>query len=185
MATQEEKRRPKLGQPSTSTRLFPRSLLKLRKNTGQVCILSRHNCGITVDIADGHIENIPADETSPLSHSYICDKRFGVNRGHHLSLPPKRKPDGEFERISWDQAISVIAFQLKAITAEHFLVAFGLVGIGGQANHLYAPSGVIFLWLMKSRRLFNTLAQEKTQHRLVGKWMLDNSSGARLRLRKP
>ncbi len=167
--------------------IFKISIESEKKDKATVCRLSSHNCGLTVDIADGHIENIRANETSSLAHGYICDKGFSVdycvNHGHHLSHPPKRKPNGGFERISWDQAISVIAFQPKPITVEHFLSAFALVGIGGQANHLDVPYGVTFLRLMKSRRLFNALAKEKTQHWTVEKWMLDNSSGTRLRPR--
>ncbi len=154
------------------------------KDKTTVCVLCSHNCGLIVDLVDGHIENIRADASSPLSHGYICNKGFSVdhyvNHAQRLSHPLKRKPDGGFERISWDQAISEIASRLKAITAEYSPRAFGLVGIGGQANHLDAPYGVTFLSLMKSRRFFNTLAQEKTQHWLVEKWMLDSSSGTML-----
>ena len=154
------------------------------KDKATVCVLCSHNCGLIVDLVDGHIENIRADKSSPLSHGYICNKGFSVdhyvNHAQRLSHPLKRKSDGGFERISWNQAISEIASQLKAITAEHSPRAFGLVGIGGQANHLDAPYGVTFLSLMKSRRFFNALAQEKTQHWLVEKWMLDSSSGTML-----
>ena len=154
------------------------------RDKATVCVLCSHNCVLIVDLVDGHIENIRADESSPLSHGYICNKGFSVdhyvNHAQRLSHPLKRKPDGGFERISWDQAISEIASQLKTITTETSPRAFGLVGIGGQANHLHAPYGVTFLSLMKSRRFFNALAQEKTQHWLVEKWMLDSSSGTML-----
>jgi anaerobic selenocysteine-containing dehydrogenase len=154
------------------------------KDQTTVCVLCSHNCGLTVDINDGHIENIRADASSPISHGYICNKGFSVdhyvNHAQRLSHPLKRKPDGGFEQIGWDQAIAEIAERLTSIIAQHSPRACGLVGIGGQANHLDAPYGVTFLSLMKSRRFFNSLAQEKSQHWLVEKWMLDSSSGTML-----
>ena len=154
------------------------------KDQTTVCVLCSHNCGLTVDINEGHIENIRADDSSPISHGYICNKGFSVdhyvNHAQRLSHPLKRKPDGGFEPIGWDQAIAEIAERLSTIIARHSPRACGLVGIGGQANHLDAPYGVTFLSLMKSRRFFNSLAQEKSQHWLVEKWMLDSSSGTML-----
>ncbi len=154
------------------------------KDQTTVCVLCSHNCGLTVDINEGHIENIRADASSPVSHGYICNKGFSVdhyvNHAQRLSTPLKRKPDGGFEQVSWDQAIPEIAERLTAIMTQHSPRACGLVGIGGQANHLDAPYGVTFLSLMKSRRFFNSLAQEKSQHWLVEQWMLDSSSGTML-----
>lgn len=149
-----------------------------------LCVLCSHNCGLKVDIVDGHIENIRADETNPISHGYICNKGFSVdhyvNHAQRLSHPLKRKPDGGFVRVSWEQAIAEIADKLGALIDNHSPRAVGLVGIGGQANHLDAPYGVTFLSLLKSRRFFNALAQEKSQHWLVENWMLDSSSGSML-----
>ena len=154
------------------------------KDRTTVCVLCSHNCSLTVDIHAGHIENIRADESSPLSHGYICNKGFSVdhyvNHAQRLSHPLKRKPEGGFEQISWDQAVAEIAERLTAIVSQHSPRACGLVGIGGQANHLDAPYGVTFLSLLKSRRFFNSLAQEKSQHWLIEKWMLDSSSGTTL-----
>ena len=154
------------------------------KDQTTVCVLCSHNCSLKVDINDGHIENIRADESSPVSHGYICNKGFSidhyVNHAQRLSHPLKRKPDGGFEQVSWDVAIAEISEKLKSIVSEYSPRAFGLVGIGGQANHLDAPYGVTFLSLMKSRRFFNSLAQEKSQHWLIEKWMLDSSSGTML-----
>ena len=110
------------------------------KDQATVCVLCSHNCGLTVDINDGHIENIRADAASPISHGYICNKGFSVdhyvNHAQRLSHPLKRKPDGGFEPIGWDQAIAEIAERLTTIIAQHSPRACGVVGIGGQANHL-------------------------------------------------
>lgn len=154
------------------------------RDQATVCVLCSHNCGLTVDLVDGHIENIRADKSSPISHGYICNKGFSVdhyvNHAQRLSHPLKRKPDGGFAQVSWDEALGDIAAKLGALIAAHSPRSVGLVGIGGQANHLDAPYGVTFLSLLKSRRFFNSLAQEKSQHWMVENWMLDSSSGTML-----
>ena len=128
------------------------------KDQATVCVLCSHNCALKVDIVEGRIENIRADETSPISHGYICNKGFSipsyVNHAQRLSQPLKRRPDGGFDEVSWDQAIAEISTKLKTVREQHSPRSIGLVGIGGQANHMDAPFGVTFLQLLGSRRFF-------------------------------
>ena len=83
------------------------------KDRTTVCVLCSHNCSLTVDIHAGHIENIRADESSPLSHGYICNKGFSVdhyvNHAQRLSHRSNASREGGFEQISWDQAVAEIA----------------------------------------------------------------------------
>jgi anaerobic selenocysteine-containing dehydrogenase len=147
------------------------------ENLATVCVLCSHNCGLRVDVVGGRIVEIRADESSPISKGYICNKGFAI--GHYVEHaqrtrhPLKRRDDGTFERIGWKQAIAEIATRLGAIREEHSPRAIGLVGIGGQANHMDAPYGLTFLSALGSKRWFNALAQEKTQHFLVDQWMFD------------
>lgn len=147
------------------------------KDLATVCVLCSHNCGLRVDVADGRISAVRADASSPISKGYICNKGFSirhyVEHAQRLEHPLKRRADGSFERIGWDQAIAEIAERLSAIRAAHSPRAIGLVGIGGQANHMDAPYGLTFLTALGSKRWFNALAQEKTQHFLIDQWMFD------------
>jgi anaerobic selenocysteine-containing dehydrogenase len=147
------------------------------ENLATVCVLCSHNCGLRVDVADGKITEIRADESSPITHGYICNKGFAikhyVEHAQRVEHPLKRRADGSFERISWQQAIGEIAARLSDIRDKHSPRSIGLVGIGGQANHMDAPYGLTFLSALGSKRWFNAFAQEKTQHFLVGQWMFD------------
>ena len=144
-----------------------------------VCVLCSHNCGIRVDVARGRIAAIRADETNPITHGYICNKGFSiplyVDHVQRVQHPLRRRPDGEFERITWDTAISEIALKLNDVRRRHSPRAIGLVGIGGQANHMDAPYGLGFLRGLGSRKWFNAFAQEKTQHNLMDQWMFNAS----------
>jgi anaerobic selenocysteine-containing dehydrogenase len=149
-----------------------------------VCVLCSHNCGICVDVRGGRIAAIRADDANPITAGYICNKAFSlqhyVEHAQRVEHPLRRRADGGFERIGWPQAIAEIAARLSAIRRDHSPRAIGLVGIGGQANHLDAPYGLGFLRALGSRRWFNAFAQEKTQHALVDQWMFDASPAAYL-----
>ena len=142
-----------------------------------VCVLCSHNCGLRVDVAGGKIVAVRADEANPISKGYVCNKGFSirhyVEHAQRLEHPLKRRDDGTFERIPWEQAITEIAARLSEIRAAHSPRSIGLVGIGGQANHMDAPYGLTFLSALGSKRWFNAFAQEKTQHFLVSQWMFD------------
>ena len=142
-----------------------------------VCVLCSHNCGVRVTVEDGEITKVRGDETNPITQGYICNKAVTIDRyarhKQRIEHPMRRKPDGSFERISWDVAIQEIGEKLGALRREHGPRSIGLVGIGGQANHMDAPYAGSFLQAVGSRRWFNAFAQEKTQHMLVDQWMFD------------
>jgi anaerobic selenocysteine-containing dehydrogenase len=144
-----------------------------------VCVLCSHNCGLRVDAAGGRIVRVRADERNPITEGYLCNKAFGipayVEHAQRVRQPLRRRPEGTFEPVGWDQAIADIAARLADIRRRHSPRAIGLVGIGGQGNHMDAAYGVGFLRALGSRRWFNAFAQEKTQHSLMDQWMFDAS----------
>ena len=149
------------------------------ENLATVCVLCSHNCGVRVDVAGNRITKVRADESNPITHGYICNKGFTiakyVEHEERTQHPLRRRPDGTFERVSWDEAIAGIAEKMREIHAESGGRAFSLVGIGGQGNHMDGPYGLGWLRGMGSKRWFNALAQEKTQHPLVEGWMFGSS----------
>lgn len=142
-----------------------------------VCVLCSHNCGVRLDVADGRISAVRADESNPITHGYICNKGFRIPQyAHHeqrVEHPLRRREDGSYERISWETAIQEIAARLNTIREQHSPRSIGLIGIGGQANHMDGPYGLTWLFALGSKRWFNAFAQEKHQHFLIDQWMFD------------
>jgi anaerobic selenocysteine-containing dehydrogenase len=169
---------------STATRSVHPSISKTpialdARDLPTVCVLCSHDCGLRVDVEGGRITRVRADESNPITKGYICNKGFQVpHYAHHAQRtehPLRRRPDGSFERISWDEAIAEISEKLVAIRDQHSPRSIGLIGIGGQANHMDGPYGLTWLFALGSKRWFNAFAQEKHQHFLIEQWMFDSA----------
>lgn len=148
-----------------------------QKGVPTACVLCSHNCGLRVDVFNDRIVAVRADRTNPITRGYICNRAWSIPYyAHHeerVEYPLRRRSDGGFERIGWGEAIREIATKLQMIRTRHSPRAIGLVGVGGQANHLDAPYALGFLHGLGSARWFNAFAQEKTQHFLIDQWMFD------------
>jgi anaerobic selenocysteine-containing dehydrogenase len=131
------------------------------------CILCYVNCGIEVEIVGREITRVRGDRDNPKSKGYICQKAgrlpfYNNNLGHRITSPLRRRPDGGFDEIDWDTAITEIARKLNALQAEHGGYAFGFYGGGGQGNTLTGPYGLSVMRAMGGSLHFNALSQEKT-----------------------
>ncbi len=130
------------------------------------CILCSRNCGITIDVDEGKFAKIKGDPKHPMTKGYICQKAARLdhyqNHADRLTHPLKKTPNGSFEKISWDQALSEIAEKLLKIKADFGGDAFAFIGGGGQGNHLGGAFGQQILRAMGSRYRYTSLAQEKT-----------------------
>lgn len=161
-----------------------RTLSQTQQDSGQdlptACVLCSHNCGLRVDVRDNRIVAVRPDDSSPISRGYSCHKGFSIaHYAHHaqrLQQPLRRRADGTFEPISWQDALSEIATKLRAIVQRGSPRAFALIGGGGQGNHLNVPYGSAFRMAVGSPWWFNALAQEKTQHPLIDKWLFNAPS---------
>jgi anaerobic selenocysteine-containing dehydrogenase len=43
------------------------------------CILCNINCGLQVQVADGHLVKIKGDKSNPRSRGYTCEKQAGLD----------------------------------------------------------------------------------------------------------
>jgi anaerobic selenocysteine-containing dehydrogenase len=130
------------------------------------CILCSRNCGIEVEVDEGRLVKIRGDEAHPVSGGYLCQKAarldYYQNNEDRLTHPLRRKSDGTYERISWEDAVKEIALKLLEIRTRHGGKAFAFYGGGGQGNHLGGMYATGMLSAMKSPYLYSALAQEKT-----------------------
>jgi anaerobic selenocysteine-containing dehydrogenase len=90
------------------------------KSYCRICVGS---CGVELTLDEHqHVARIRGDQDHPLSKGYACIKGVNAdldNREARLLHPLKRKPDGTFERITVDQAITEISEKLGEIVASN------------------------------------------------------------------
>jgi anaerobic selenocysteine-containing dehydrogenase len=130
------------------------------------CILCSRNCGIEVQLSEGHLARIRGDRRHPQSAGYLCQKAARLdhyqNHRDRLTTPLRRRPDGSHEPVSWEVAIREIADRLVAIREAHGGRALAYYGGGGQGNHLGGVYGRGLVEAMRTRYHYSALAQEKT-----------------------
>jgi anaerobic selenocysteine-containing dehydrogenase len=130
------------------------------------CILCECNCGLEVSLDGRRLAKIRGDKEHPGSQGYSCEKPLRLDHyqtgRHRLDGPMRRRPDGTYEPISWDDAFDGIAARLKDIHSRHGGEAIGFYGGGGQGNHLGGAHGRALMNALDARVYANALAQEKT-----------------------
>jgi anaerobic selenocysteine-containing dehydrogenase len=130
------------------------------------CIICSVNCGLQVQIEDGHFKKIKGDKTNPRSKGYTCEKagRLDHYQTHadRITTPLRRREDGSFEAIDWDTAIREVADKLAQIRDTHGGSKILYYGGGGQGNHLGGAYSGATRQTLDMRYASNALAQEKT-----------------------
>jgi anaerobic selenocysteine-containing dehydrogenase len=108
---------------------------------------------------------LEADRDHPISRGYVCNKGiYGAeihNDPDRLSHPLKRNSSGEYEQISWDQAVAEIAQRLQDISARHGGEAIGAyTGNPNGFNTLFGPSFGAFMRQLGARHYFSSGTQD-------------------------
>ncbi len=86
------------------------------------CALCYHSCGVEVTVEDGKVVKVEGQKSHPVNKGMLCPK--GETMIEHLYHTdrlkyPMKKVNGEFKRISWEQAITEIGEKLNRLKAEY------------------------------------------------------------------
>ena len=102
--------------------LSPKVSDEIRKTT---CYMCACRCGIDVHMKDGKVAYIEGNRDHPVNKGVLCAKGSAgimqVNAPSRLRHPLKRvgpRGSGEFEEISWDEALEIATGWLAPIRAE-------------------------------------------------------------------
>ena len=94
------------------------------------CRICEANCGMVATVEDGRVTKLRPDREHPLSQGYACPKGIAFpevqDDPDRLLHPMRRRPDGELERVSWDEALADIGARLRAVRDEHGGDAIGM-----------------------------------------------------------
>jgi anaerobic selenocysteine-containing dehydrogenase len=83
------------------------------------------SCSLDVTIRDGRVEELDGNHLNPLTAGYICGKvrhfpdlMYGPDRVLFPAVRSGPKGAGEFRRVSWDEALELVASRLAQIRDE-------------------------------------------------------------------
>jgi anaerobic selenocysteine-containing dehydrogenase len=83
-------------------------------------------CVMTVTVENGRATALGGDADHPFTQGFLCakvnhylERVYSPDRIRHPLRRTGKKGDGNFARISWDEALDEIAARFKAIAAEH------------------------------------------------------------------
>ena len=127
------------------------------------CVMCGIRCGLEVKVENNRIVKVRPDKDSPISEGYVCRKGLNVAYHDHNAdrlLYPMKKAGGQFERISWDQAIGEIAEKLKKILQEHGPRSLASLAGGGEFNFYPTRFLVGFVQALGSRYQYSAANQE-------------------------
>ena len=87
------------------------------------CRICEAHCGMVATVDDGRITKLRPDPDHPLSRGYACPKGIAMldvqNDPDRVLHPLKKGADGEFHRVSWDEALDDIGERLRAVIERH------------------------------------------------------------------
>lgn len=100
------------------------------------CRMCHGGCGVLVYVKDGKVKKIVGDPDCPINHGTLCSKAYAtIQLAYHpdrLTYPVKRvgpRGSGQWERITWDEALNTIAERMLAYKesngAESIVVGYG------------------------------------------------------------
>src|SRR5262245_27387687 len=117
-------------------------------------------CSLEVKVADGRVLSIDGTRVNPLTNGYICAKvrrypehLYGADR---LLYPARRrggKGEAAFERVSWDDALGLVAEKLSSVRREWRGEAILPFSYGGSNGYLSQDT--------TDARLFNRLGASR------------------------
>ncbi|MGW0161420.1 molybdopterin-dependent oxidoreductase [Mycobacterium sp. NPDC003323] len=107
------------------------------------CRICEPLCGLIATVEDNRLISLRPDKDHPLSQGRACPKGIAFtdvqNDPDRVLHPLRRRPDGTFTEVSWDEALDDIAARLRRVLDEH---GGGAVGeyLGNPAAFGYAAS---------------------------------------------
>jgi len=96
------------------------------KKIRTVCRSCHGACGVIAHVKDGKVVKVGGDPDSPISHGTMCAKGLAITQlAYHpdrILHPMKKvgeKLSGEWERITWDEALDTIANKFQSVVDEY------------------------------------------------------------------
>lgn len=117
----------------------------MEKTVRTVCFDCHSKCGVKLHVDGDTITRVEGDPDHPISEGMLCTKAFSAQDIHahpdRLKYPLKRvgeRGEGEWERITWDEAIEMVSEAINKNLAEYGPTSvISAQGTGRGSNHFH------------------------------------------------
>ncbi|MEI6253398.1 MAG: molybdopterin-dependent oxidoreductase [Mycobacteriaceae bacterium] len=141
------------------------------------CRICEALCGMVAEVQDDRLVSLRADKDHPLSAGFACQKGIAftevVNDPDRVTTPLRRRADGTFEEVSWDEALADIAKRLSDIHRRHGSGALGwYFGNPGAFSYSHLMAVVCFVNGLGLGAHLYTASSQDTHSRLMASQLL-------------
>ncbi len=152
------------------------SVAQASRTAYRTCPLCEATCGLELTIEGDRVTRVRGDADDVFSKGFICPKGASLHELHEdpdrLRNPVRRREDGSFEPVSWDEAFAEIAERVAAIDAEHGRQAFSAY-IGNPSTHSIGALlyGRVLLKALGTRNVFTASTVDQAPKQLASALM--------------
>ena len=132
----------------------------------RACNLCEAICGLEITVENNHIMHIAGDKNDPLSKGYLCPKAYALKDiyedPNRLKQPIRKKADGSWETIGWDEAMEYVVSNLQRIQAQWGHDAIGMY-LGNPSVHNWGTTmnTTAFIKGLKTKNLFSATSLDQ------------------------
>ena len=136
------------------------------------CNLCEASCGLQITVENNRILDIRGDVKDPMSQGYVCPKGIALADLHEdpdrLRQPLRKRSDGEWEPIEWDEAFDLVAERLLEVRRRHGDDSIGMY-LGNPITHGWAPVTLIPLLLkaLRTRHRYSAASVDQQPQHLL------------------
>jgi len=127
-------------------------------------------CSLAVTVHHGTVMSLDGSENNPVTGGFICakvrrfgERVYGPDRLLHPAVRKGRKGDGKFTRVTWDEALALVADRMRAAKAKWGGASILPYSYGGSNGLLTQDNLDATLWRrFGASRLARTLCAAPT-----------------------
>ena len=129
-------------------------------------------CGLEIEHDGKRVLKVRGDKKDPFSQGFICPKGARIADLHEdpnrLKKPLKKKPDGSWEEIGWEEAIAYAGEKLNGIREAHGLDAVGFY-FGNPTVHNYGFLSYMrdLRHALKTKNVFSATSTDQLPHQFM------------------
>src|SRR3954463_15797353 len=145
------------------------------------CPLCEATCGLEITLRDGAVERIRGDAEDVFSKGFLCPKGVSLKELHEdpdrLREPMRRRPDGTFAPVSWDEAFAEIDERLTPILEQGGRDAVA-VYLGNPSAHNLSSMlyGRVFLKALGTRNVYSASTVDQYPKQLACGYMFGSAT---------